>query len=153
MSRGRPATPAQSKVIAGNFRKDRHSHGPKVPLGAPKCPVWLPKAAKKHWKEIAELLEQHGLVSMLDGGPLAAYCDSLGKFEEVTRRLASIEETLDETPQGYQVQSALFTVRNKLWEQVLKGAQEFGMTPAARSKVKDSGQQQLPLASDGWGDI
>ena len=153
MARGRRAEPAQAKVLKGNFRGDRHSHGPAVPLGIPKCPVWLPAAAKRYWKEIAPRLEQAGLISLLDGAAFAVHCDSLGKYEEVTRQLKTLEDMLDETPQGYQVQHALFTIRNKLWDQVLRSAQEFGLSPAARSKVKEVAQQQLPLGNDGWGEV
>lgn len=149
---GRPNKPAQLHVINGTARKDRHQHGPKVEIGMPDCPVWLPKTAKKYWKQIAPELVKAGLIGVVDGAAFIAHCDSMGKFEEVTRRLKTIEDTLDETPQGYQVQSALFTVRNKLWDQVMKSSNEFGLTPAARSKVKDAGQQQLPLG-DGWGDV
>lgn len=148
---GRKAAPAQSKVIRGNFRKDRDSHGPAVEMGAPKCPAWLPKSAKKYWKELAPELEKVGLIALVDSAMFAAHCDSVGKFEEVTRMLSVVEDLLDETPQGFLVQSALFTVRNKLWDQVKSSSQEFGLSPAGRSKVKEAGQQQLPL--DGWGDV
>lgn len=153
MARGRRAEPAQSKILKGNFRGDRHSHGPAVPMGVPKCPAWLPREGKRYWKQIAPQLEAAGLISVLDGAAFTAHCDSLGKFEEVTRRLKSIEDAIDETPQGYQVQHALFTIRNKLWDQVLRSAQEFGLSPAARSKVKTAEQQQLPLDGDGWGAV
>lgn len=153
--RGRRAEPAQAKVLRGNFRADRHSHGPKVPAGTPKCPVWLPKAAKRYWKDIAPQLERAGLISVLDGATLTAHCDSVGRYEEVTRRLIDVDEMLEKTPNDFLVQSALFTIRNKLWDQVLRSAQEFGLSPAARSRVKDAGQQQLPLGGgdDGWGDV
>lgn len=76
----------------------------------------------------------------------------MAKFEEVTKRLKTIEDTLDSTPQGYQVQSALFTIRSKLHEQLVKTAREFGLTPAARSGIKATGQQQLPLG-DAWDNL
>jgi len=148
---GRRAKPAQSKVIQGNFRKDRDNHGAKVEIKAPPCPTWLPKQAKKYWKDIAPQLVDAGLIGVVDSAAFTAHCDSVGKFEEVTRKLKTIEDTIDKTPQGYQVQSALFTIRNKLWDQVLKSSSEFGLSPAARSKVKNVGQQQLPFG--GWDDV
>lgn len=92
-----------------------------------------------------------GLIGSVDSAAFIAHCDSMGKYEEVTRKLATIEEMLDETPSGYEVQSALFTIRNKLWDQVMRSSSEFGLTPAARSKVKTGEQQQLPF--DGWGNL
>lgn len=148
---GRHAKPSQLKVLEGNFRKDRDDHGAKVELKAPACPVWLPKAAKKYWKDIAPELEKVGLVGLVDTAAFSAHCDSVGKFEEVTRKLKTLDDMLDETPQKFQVQSALFTIRNKLWEQVMKSGSEFGLTPAARSKVKTDSPKQPTL--DGWDKI
>lgn len=148
---GRRTKPTQLKVVGGTNRKDRDSHGPRVEIKAPKCPVWLPKAAKKYWKDIAPQLVEVGLIGVVDGAAFIAHCDAMGKYEEVTKKLKELEDMVDSTPQGYQVQSVYFTIRNKLWDQVMKSASEFGLSPAARSKVKDAGQQQLPL--DGWSDV
>lgn len=151
MARGRRPEPAQSKVIAGNFRGDRDTHGPKVAIQLPPCPSWLPPAAKKHWQQIGEELLQAGLISAVDVDVFAAHCDTAVKFAAVTRKLKGIEEMLDKTPQAYLVQSALFTIRSKLLEQLVKTAREFGLTPAARSSMKAPQQGQLPLG--GWDNV
>ena len=147
----RRSEPAQMKVLKGNFRPGRDSHGPSVPLGSPKCPVWLPKSAKRYWKEIAPQLEQVGLIALVDSAAFAAHCDSVGKFEEVTRKLRELEQLIDETPNEFSVQSAWFQIRNKLWDQVMKSASDFGLSPAGRSKIKDIKQQSLPLGD--WDDV
>jgi P27 family predicted phage terminase small subunit len=147
----RPKKPAQLKVVEGSFRKDRDSHGVAVELGLPDCPVWLPKNAKKYWRKIGPELEKVGLIAKVDQAMFAAHCDSVGKYEEVTRMLAELDDMLDETPQGFMVQSAMFTIRNKLWDQVKSSSQEFGLSPSSRSKVKATEQQQLPLG--GWDDV
>ena len=151
MARGRPSTPAQSKVIQGNFRKDRHDHGPKVELGLPPCPKWLPKAARVHWATLGAELAKVGLLSIIDGDIFALHCDSMAKFEEVTKKLKSIEECFDATPQGFHVQSVLFTIRSKLHEQITKTGREFGLSPAGRSSLKVEGPKQQSF--DGWGDV
>ena len=151
MARGRRPDPAQSKVIQGNFRPDRHTHGPKVETGLPPCPRWLGRKARKHWQEIGAQLEAAGLISVLDGDVFAAHCDTVARFAEVCDKLKDVEQSLDSTPNGYHVQSVWFTVRSKLYEQLIKGAREFGLTPAARSAIKAPPQQQLPLG--GWEDL
>lgn len=144
----RHAEPAQAKVLKGNFRADRQAHGAKVEIGLPPCPKWLGRAAKKHWDEVGPALVAAGLIAIVDGDIFAAHCDTAAKFAEVTRQLKSIDNALDKTPQGYLVQSALFTVRSKLLEQLVKTGREFGMTPAARSSIKSPEQAQLDLG--GW---
>lgn len=148
MARGRKAAPAQSNVLAGNFRPDRQTHGAKVEIGLPPCPKWLGRSAKKHWNDIGPTLVAAGLIAVVDGDVFAAHCDTAAKFGEVTEKLKSVEDMLDSTPQGYEVQAALFTVRNKLLEQLVKTAREFGMTPSARSSIKSPEQGQLQLG--GW---
>lgn len=150
MARGRKSSPAQTNVLKGNFRKDRHDHGPQVDIGLPPCPKWLPREAKKHWDALGQELVSVGLLSIVDGDVFALHCDTMAKFEQVTIKLKKLEDMLDSTPQGYQVQSALFTIRSKLHEQVVKTAREFGLTPAGRTSLKTSGQQQLSLGGDGW---
>lgn len=144
---GRRPEPAQLKVLQGNFRKDRHSHGAgeRRPVGLPECPKWLPRAAKKYWAEVGPQLEKAGLISLLDQAAFAAHCDSYGKFEEVTKKLKRLEDMIDHTPQGYAVQSVFFQIRNKLWDQVMKSASEFGLTPAGANKIKAPAQGQLDL--------
>lgn len=150
---GRPNKPAQLKVLEGNFRPDRDSQGvgESRPVGVPDCPVWLPKKAKKYWKDIGPKLAAAGLLSVLDQATFAAHCDSVGKFEEVTRLLKTIDDAMDKTPNGLQIQSAMFTIRNKLWDQVMSSGGKFGLSAADATKIKAPSQQQLQL--DGWEDI
>ena len=145
---GRRATPTQLKVVRGTTRPDRDQPAPQVEHKAPACPSWLPRAAKKYWKDLAPELEKAGLIGLVDGAAFAAHCDSVGKFEEVTRKLKTLEDMLDKTPQDYEVQSAIFTIRNKLWDQVIKSGSEFGLTPGARSKVKTEPAKKPE--HDGW---
>ena len=141
----RPRENPQAKVLKGNFRKDRDSHGAKVENALPPCPAWLPKEAKKYWKEIGPTLAKAGLIGAVDQAAFAAHCDSFAKFEQVTRKLKALEDMIDTTPGEYQVQSALFTIRNKLWDQVMKSGREFGLTPTGRSQIKTTEQLTLDL--------
>ena len=43
------------------------------------------------------------------------------------------------------MQHVFFQIRNKLWDQVMKSASEFGLSPAGASKVKAPPQGQLDL--------
>jgi len=97
------------------------------------------------------LLAAAGLISVIDGDVFAAHCDTTARFAEVCAKLKEIDQVLERTPNDYLVQSALFTVRSKLFDHLIKGAREFGLTPAARSAIKAPEQTQLPL--DGWADV
>ncbi len=139
---------SQLKVIEGTFRGDRDSHGPSVEFGAPGCPVWLPKSAKRYWKKVAPELEKSGLIAKIDVAFFGAFCDSVGKFEDITRELQTLDDMMAKTPQGFMVQNVLMQIRNKLWDQIKSGSGEFGLTPVARNKVDTSGQKSL--LDDEW---
>ena len=153
MSRGRPSKPTQLKVLQGTFRKDRDDHGASSakPVGVPKCPAWLSKQAKKYWKEVGPELAKSGLISTLDGAAFATLCDSVGLYEEVTRKIESLEDLADTTPNGMGIQSVCFQIRNKLIEQIRALSSDFGLTPVSAGKIKAPEQKQLGL--DGFEDL
>jgi P27 family predicted phage terminase small subunit len=148
---GKRKQPAQAKVIKGTFQKCRDSHGPAVKLEVPPCPEYLGKEAKKYWKEISEQLVNVGLIGVVDGALFGLHCDSYGRLIEVSDHLKKMDDMLDQTPNGLEVQSALWQIRNKLWDQVLRSASEFGLSPAARSKL--SMPEKPSEKKGGWSDV
>ncbi len=66
--RGPGKTPTRMKVLRGTARReDLKRREPKPTQKAPKCSDWLPKEAKKKWKELAPEMERLGLLTELDG--------------------------------------------------------------------------------------
>ena len=66
-------------------------------------------------------------------------------YETVMEKLVDIDQWVSKTPNGFEVQAAWLQIRNKVQEQIIRTAREFGLTPAARSSVKVNKQQQLDL--------
>jgi P27 family predicted phage terminase small subunit len=133
------------KVLQGNFRKDRDSHGPDVEISVPECPADAPEVVRIAWKKIGPILAKQGMLSTCDQIPLFAYLDSYTKFKMVTKSLETLDDMLEETPNGYAQMSQGFHLRNKLWKEVMDAAKEFGHTPASRSGMKATNQGQLDL--------
>ena len=142
MAAGRKRKPPQLRVLQGNAGKRPIEHGPKVEIAAPKCPVWLPKEAKAEWKFITAELERYGLVSKLDRAALSVYCTSVALLEMAERKLKEPGGHVDETPNGLLQQSVWMQIRNKAVDQIMKTAPEFGLTPAARSRVDVKAPEQ-----------
>lgn len=138
--------PVQARVLAGeSVRSDRADHGAAVPLELPPCPSWLPKAAKKHWQTLGPELVRVGLLSALDGDVFAMHCDNVARYAEVCEKLDEINKWVASTPSGFEVQSAGFQIRNRLQEMIIKTAREFGLTPSARSSIKQPSPAQGDL--------
>ena len=144
---GRPKKPTQVHILAGNPSKiadlDRRAAAEPKPLAvsAPKPPTYLPKAAKRCWKENAALLSRCRLLTEADLGALEGYCmayalyrqavDELDGKSLVYRPQAGTQpdsEYLDERPQSRIIRAYMKEMRD--W------AREFGMTPAARGRME-----------------
>lgn len=144
---GRPAKPLQAKILDGSrVRLDKgDTHGVDVPRELPPAPVWLNKAGKKHWEVLGQKLLDVGLISAVDGDVFAIHCSNMIRYAEIEQELDDLKKWTQTTPNGFEMQSALLQIRNRLQELIIKTAREFGMTPAARSsmRVNTSGQQDL----------
>ena len=150
MSIGRPPKSLQEKNLSGSrIRADRDGDAQEanaaVELGMPPCPRWIKGAAKKHWDVLGPTLVQAGLMSVVDGDVFSIHCDNVARYADVVEKLDNIESWLASTPNGFEVQAGFVQIRNKLQEQILKTAAEFGLTPKSRSSVKINKQQQLDL--------
>jgi P27 family predicted phage terminase small subunit len=168
-SRGPKPLPANVHALRGNPSKKSLSSllddvvRPDVAI--PKCPGHLSTDAKAEWKRITEHLERLGLVSEIDRAMLTGYCVAWGRHVAAERRIKELDAKdtsaagghIGVTPSGYQQISVWLQISNRAMEQLTKFAAEFGMSPAARSRVTASDPQlMLPGVDDkpqegGWG--
>lgn len=140
----RPRTPTQIKVLEGSrIRADRDAlkEQARPALEMPPCPEWLDAKARKLWHKIGPQLVSLGLLSVIDGDIFGGYVETAARYGEVCERLDSIEKMMATTPNGFEVQSVLFQLRNTLQKQMVALGREFGMTPAARSSIKVNTEQ------------
>lgn len=151
----RPRKPTQLKVIdGGRIRNDRDAlrQQAKPELSIPDCPDWLDAKARKLWHKTAPQLVSLGLLSVIDGDIFGSYVETTAKYGEVCERIDSIEKMMATTPNGFEVQSVLFQLRNTLQKQMVALGREFGMTPAARSSIKVN-TEQGDLFGNEWEDF
>lgn len=168
-SRGPKGLPANVHLLRGNPSKKPVASllddvvRPDVAI--PKCPI-RGAAFRKEWNRISKHLQQLGLVSEIDRAMLTGYCTAWADLEWAEQRIAELN---DADPAGeagriwttrdgkYQQISVLQQIKNKALEQLRQFAAEFGMSPAARSRVTASDPQlDLPgvdpkPAEGGWG--
>jgi P27 family predicted phage terminase small subunit len=115
-----------------------NANAPEPELEIPECPKHLSDDAKAEWDEIAPELYKLGLLSKIDKSALASYCDSYGRWVQACRRInrdglivTEIGSTSQETKKPNPAIKIAQTEK-VLMRQLLT---EFGMTPAARSRV------------------
>src|SRR5687768_11179819 len=75
--RGRKPLPSNVVRLRGNPGKRRLNDAePRPPSRAPACPACLGEEARKEWKRLSEELAELRLLTGLDRGMLAAYCQA-----------------------------------------------------------------------------
>lgn len=106
--------------------------------------------ARKEWERITVELARYGLISEVDRAAMAFYCVNWARHCEAEDMIAKAAAASGssglfvKTPNGYPVQSPWLAVSNKAMELCRIFLAEFGMTPAARTRVQPSPQMCLP---------
>ncbi|SDF69521.1 phage terminase, small subunit, putative, P27 family [Onishia taeanensis] len=141
---GRKALPANVHALRGNPSKKAsheltggHGDQPQVAAEIPPCPAFLTKDAKGEWKRIAKDLQTLGLISKLDRGELAVYCQAWADWKVAREKIAALEDSgfVETTPSGYKQMSAWMQLANRAEERMRKAGNSFGLNPSARASL------------------
>lgn len=134
-ARGAKPLPTKIKLLRGTLRKSRTNRNePVAPPGVPSCPAELGPTAKREWRRISKQLAAMGLLTTVDRAALALYCDAYGRWLEAITSLQRFGAVL-KSPSGHLMQSPYLQIANRAGEQVRLLLAEFGMSPAARTRV------------------
>lgn len=112
---------------------------PKPRRGVPPCPRFMSDRGAGAWKRIGGLLDSMGVLTHADQGALVLLCEAFADWFEcvdVVRREGIVYET--PTAAGSIVKRAhpAVAMRNDAHRRIQSLLIEFGLTPAARSKVQ-----------------
>ena len=133
---GRPAKPTTLKVLEGRAKESDKSKEPQPLPVTPERPDYLSPVAVEEWDRVVPELERLGLLTIVDGGALAAYCESYALFVaaaiDVRERGPLIpgqrgRGELVRNPSVQSMRDAAATMRSY--------ASEFGLTPQARARM------------------
>ncbi|MEO7178371.1 MAG: phage terminase small subunit P27 family [Allosphingosinicella sp.] len=130
-------------MIEGNPGKRRlNKNEPKPPVSRPEAPAWLSVEAKTEWWRVVSRLADIGMMTDLDVGLLAAYCDAFGTWQQARLALervaaadASTRGLVIRTQKGNFIQNPLLGIVNTSMQLMKSFACEFGMSPAVRSRL------------------
>ena len=140
-ARGPCPTPTAVLEARGSTVPGRRRTGePRPPVEAPGCPSWLSREARAEWRRVVAELERMGVIAKADRAALTVYCEAWGDFvalrAEIDRRIKAAG------PGGYDVviSAGLLNAKNKTADRLVRAAQQFGLTPAARARVRTEEQ-------------
>lgn len=143
---GPSPTPTPILKARGSWRAKERGGEPSPALETPSCPSWLKGESRREWQRQCAQLRRLGILAKCDRAMLAAYCAAWGEFVEAQ---AWVEENgfTAVSPNGCRILEPMVGVRNRAVERLIKLADRFGFSPAARARVraekpaKDEGPQ------------
>lgn len=162
-SGGRNAKTRAQLSMDGTFRPDRHAglSNPEPPSGKPEPPKVLEGDALEEWNRMVGRLEVSRTLTKVDDAVLYQYCRLFAETEalavsqlETASSIDIMEENLSglegsELVQAFQEITKLRQLESRYGTQIRQGRMalrtylvEFGMTPAARSRVKVTGEDE-----------
>ena len=139
--RGPAPTPTNILQIRGSklVTKRRNQTEAKGPEGTPPCPDWLDGDAKAKWNELVPKLEQMGVLTLIDQDAVARYCHLWVRWraaEDFIKKHGEMYPLKDDKGRTKCVQAwPQVATANKLAQQLTRLEQEFGLTPAARTRI------------------
>jgi P27 family predicted phage terminase small subunit len=143
MPSSRP-TPVRLKLLRGNPGKRRIGDvfEPPKPPAPPEPPEFLTGYAREEWERVAPGLALFRLLSNFDTMPLAAYCMAYEHWrtaEELMVRMAAgdpaLQGLLVKGSKGQPRANPLLEISRMAARDMVRFADEFGFSPAARSRI------------------
>lgn len=129
--RGPPRTPTVELQLTGSSSLRRAGRNPDLEpapeIGHPAKPEWLGVVAGEEWDVVVGALVNSGTLAVCESRILAMYCLAIEEYlalDKVIRSQPSITGDL-----------RTLSARSRARADMLRHAQELGLTPAARSRV------------------
>ena len=137
MPRGgdRRSKPTKLKLLEGNpGRRPINENEPEPASDNIRQPQGLDRFGKQAWNQLVPDLDQLGLLTNVDVFVLAAFCDAYSQWRHASKALRKLN------PIDEEYRKVAITVEKARNEMRLT-ASEFGLSPAARSRLHVSSKQ------------
>lgn len=139
--RGPAPKPSHLRILEGTDRRGHagrrldRSREPVAPDGELEPPYKLSAEVQQVWDQTVADLEAMGIGSPADCSVLVAYCEAV-VVHRIASRLLAETSILVLGSRGTLIINKALLVQREAAYQVLRLAQEFGLTPAARMRVE-----------------
>lgn len=142
--RGVKPTPTSLKLVQGT-RKSRVNQSEPKPeplLEVPKAPEWMTEGGRQVWDTLVPDLHRKGLFTSWDVFSFPVFCEAVVQHRLACEAFAGDILVSDQHRKGASVKNPALQPINFSAQLVLRAAQEFGLTPSARSGI------QLPATAE-----
>ena len=143
--RGRKPKPTGIKQLEGNpGHRALNVYEPKPVFIAPQCPDTLGPEAREEWDRLAGILAELHVLTELDLGVFAVYCDAYEQWKKATDFI-NTHGTVFQTKSGYLQQVPHVSIAQTYAKLMNKCAEQLGLTPSARSRIIAGSGENAPV--------
>lgn len=151
--RGPAPRPTALKLLHGEKNRDRINTDEPLPRPTlPESPEDMAADVREVWDETLVELEAMSLAFSADGPALRCYCEAVVNHRKASNLLAK-SAILVKGIHGNLVRNPALQVQRDAANTIRAFAQEFGLTPSARSSIRageaGGGGEENPFASTG----
>jgi len=134
--RGPAPQPTNIRILHGNpSKRALNKQEPQPRRERPSCPRWLIGEAHKEWKRVVPELDRLGLLTIVDRAALTTYCQAWARYVEAEAMLSQYGSVLKAKNSDYIQVSPYATISKQNALLVKAFCQEFGLTPASRTRI------------------
>lgn len=142
--RGPPPTPTAILKLRNSTLVRGREGEPEPPREVPSCPAWLDKDAKSLWRRLVVVLDGMRVLTKADRFALARYCREWTRWRRAQVVIETDGETYDTTDGNgnliHRVRPEVGIIA-KLDKALTACEDRFGLTPAARSRLRIEGEK------------
>jgi len=139
--RGPAPIPTAIRVLEGNpGKRPLNRQEPQPRPKAPKCPDHLDETARKEWKRLLPILRRMKILTEADGIALAGLCQAYSTMAQAQAKLNRTGLLYGKEGQPIRA-SPLLRIIHDCSERINILCREFGLTPAARSRLQMNSTQ------------
>lgn len=133
--RGPAPKPTALRLIDGDKESRINRNEPVPRSGALECPDDTPEDVRAIWAYTVAELEHMGIDTPADRDALLCFCWAVRNHREASRILANSSLLIKSPKHGGWVRNPVIIEQGKAAQQIRAFAQEFGLTPSARSQI------------------
>lgn len=142
---GRPPKPSALKLVEGNKGKralNKQEPDPEY-LNDLSAPEWLPDDAKKVWDDIVPHLRNARMLSTVDVPMLAMGCCAISEYRQAAKLADKRLLVKGANDTGFPTINPALVVKSMAFKQAMAVFMQFGMSPAARTRIAIQPQGDL----------
>lgn len=134
-ARGPAPKPTRLRLLEGSHPERINRHEPVASRELPQPPAECDAAVREVWDYTVDQLAQMGVLSAADRDALFCYCQAVITHRKASKLLAASPVLIKGALGGLVRNPALAVARDAAYT-IRQFAQEFGLTPSARTRVE-----------------